>query len=288
MARPKPKKNYLKDDLERRLHGVTTPLYIDGNPEAEGTGFFYYVPAKSKPKKGLPVPTYKDVWLVTSKHVIFGEDGSLRPKRISFITRRIENWNKKVYKNDHEIDANYLRKELKAPADGDIDLVIIKVTDKIRQFHPPEKSLQDFGFFAMSESVLPDGPENVGQQVQSGDDVLIIGYPKGKLIEENFYPVIKPRCISSKWGANFGGKPYFIIDREVFSGSSGSPVISKPTNFVMVNGKLNLHFFKQYMFLGVYSGPASSDLAGTDSGMVCYSSIVRDLVLNRIPLTRHL
>jgi hypothetical protein len=288
MAGPKPKQNYLNDDLERRLHGLTTPLYIDGSPKANGTGFFYYVPAKSKPKKGRPAPTYKDVWLVTSKHVIFGEDDSLRPKRIAFITRRIESWNNKVYKNDHEIDANYLRKELRAPADGDIDLAIIKVTDVIKRSHPPEKSLQDFGFFAMSESVLPDSPGNVGQQVQSGDDLLIIGYPKGTLIEENFYPIIKPRCISSKWGTNFGGKPCFIIDREVFSGSSGSPVISKPTNFVMVNGELILHSIKQFMFLGVYSGPTSSDLAGTDSGEVCYSSVVRDLVLNRIPLTRHL
>ena len=49
----------------------------------------------------------------------------------------------------------------------------------------------------VGESLLPAGPENFGQKVQSGDDMLVEGYPRGLLIQENIYPIIKSSCVSA-------------------------------------------------------------------------------------------
>ena len=65
----------------------------------------------------------------------------------------------------------------------------------------------------VGESLLPAGPENFGQKVQSGDDMLVEGYPRGLLIQENIYPIIKSSCGYAKWGSYFDGNPCIIIDR---------------------------------------------------------------------------
>jgi hypothetical protein len=87
MATGESRQNYQGRDLENMLHGVTTPLYIDDSTEANGTGFFYYVPPKTKSVNSELRPIYEDVWLVTNRHVIFGKDNNFKPRRIKFHTR---------------------------------------------------------------------------------------------------------------------------------------------------------------------------------------------------------
>lgn len=281
MATEKFRQNYVERDLENMLHGVTTPLYINHDTEAVGTGFFYYVPPKPNPgKKNTTRPIYEDVWLVTNRHTIFEDDNSFKLRSIKFHTRRIEN--RSIHWNNYELDMDYLSHELRLPQNQLIDIAIIKVTDKIKKFHPPQNLSQDFGFFAISESLLPESPENADQKVQSGDDVLVIGYPRGILIQENLYPIIKSSCISSKWGSYFDGFPCFIIDRRLVPGSSGSLVITKPTNFTMSNQSIISHQVKQYICLGIYSAEPTPQFVGTDTGLVWYSSLIKDTVLNGV------
>ena len=54
----------------------------------------------------------------------------------------------------------------------------------------------------------------------------------------------------------FGGKPYFLIDAKLFPGSSGSLVISRPTDFVVQKGQAYLRRdgSKEFLFLGIFSG----------------------------------
>jgi hypothetical protein len=103
---------------------------------------------------------------------------------------------------------------------------------------------------------------------------------------------VKPGSISSKWGNFFGGEPYFLIDAKLFPGSSGSLVISKPTNFRIENGKLTIFKEKQFVFLGIYSGEPllehqpivdTDDLTvvrkiGVNAGIVWYGSLVDEII----------
>ena len=163
--------------------------------------------------------------------------------------------------------------------DETIDVAAIKVTDKIEKYHPNLNLMEDYGFFAVSETLFP---ENVGQQIESGDVVMIVGYPRGLYIQENLYPIIKSSCISSKWGLFFDGNPYFIIDRRLVNGSSGSLVITKPTNFILSQGKILAHEIKQFMFLEIYSGEPSPLYHGTDSGIIWYCNLFKDVILRGV------
>lgn len=90
--------------------------------------------------------------------------------------------------------------------------------------------------------------------VQASDDVIVVGYPRGFYDEVNLYPIVKAGIIASRWGAHFGGKPYFLIDAKLFPGPSGSIVVSKPVDFVVRDGRVLRAQEKQFAFLGIYSG----------------------------------
>ena len=60
--------------------------------------------------------------------------------------------------------------------------------------------------------------------------------------------------IASQWKSNFNGNPYFLIDSKLFHGSSGSIVLSKPSNIVEYRGRIFHTEEKDYAFLGILSG----------------------------------
>ena len=85
-------------------------------------------------------------------------------------------------------------------------------------------------------------------------DIIVASYPKGFYDVVNKFPIVKSGIVASGWGLNFRGNPLFEIDAQLFPGSSGGVVISKPQNIAMIDGRLNYSKTKQYVFLGVYSG----------------------------------
>lgn len=230
---------YRERNLEDIFHGITTPLYINNDATINGTGFFYFENPRST-RKGKK---YKNIWLVTSRHVILPDEQKPSTlKTIEFRTRRINHhrppsWNKIKINN---ID---LKQRLKVPSDNTIDIVIIKITEKIEQHHPNLDN--DLGFFAVSDKILP---ENVNFKVESGDDVLVVGYPIGFHDMENLYPIVRSSSIASKWKANFNGFACFVIDRRHYPGSSGSIVVTKPTNITVSEGEIVTTKVKQFAF----------------------------------------
>jgi hypothetical protein len=90
--------------------------------------------------------------------------------------------------------------------------------------------------------------------VEATDAVIVAGYPKGFYDTVNLFPVLKAGVIASRWGANFRGKPCFLIDGQMFPGSSGSLVISRPTNLTFENGQILTSKDKQFAVLGILSG----------------------------------
>lgn len=75
------------------------------------------------------------------------------------------------------------------------------------------------------------------ESVDSGEDLLILGYPAGIFSETNYLPLVKPGLLSSSssedLSLNLGngqaikGKIY-LIDGSLFGGNSGGPVFIKP------------------------------------------------------------
>ena len=96
--------NPQRKDLEDMLLGVTTPLYVNDSDDINGSAFFYY----ESPEKnfGKTRKKYKDIWLITSKHVLIADNHNESLTKIKFHTRRIEN--EKVYWNNIIINASEL------------------------------------------------------------------------------------------------------------------------------------------------------------------------------------
>lgn len=68
-------------------------------------------------------------------------------------------------------------------------------------------------------------------------DVVFVGYPLGYFDETNNVPILRAGRIASIPKIDFVGQPQFLIDAQVYPGSSGSPV------FVPWGG--------QYFFVGM-------------------------------------
>ena len=115
--------------------------------------------------------------------------------------------------------------------------------------------------------------------------------PRGFYDELNKFPILKSGKLASRHGLNFNGNPYFLIDSKLFPGSSGSVVISEPTDFVLENGNILHSSEKQFAFLGIYSGepfqqsqPIELDdmtiirKSGFNVGIVWYGYLVEEIL----------
>ena len=87
----------------------------------------------------------------------------------------------------------------------------------------------------------------------------------------------------------------FEIDAQLFPGSSGGLVLSKPTQIAMIDGKLHSSAKKEFVFLGVYSGEYKwDDTIEVDGkkvkirksyglGNVWYSYLIPEIIQKGVP-----
>lgn len=61
-------------------------------------------------------------------------------------------------------------------------------------------------------------------------DVVFVGYPYGYFDEVNNLPILRSGKIATIPKVDFNGLPQFLIDAQVYPGSSGSPVFVKLSN----------------------------------------------------------
>jgi len=234
--------------LTDMIHGATTLVTSQSKfGEAQATGFFCSRQGPPPdPRKQFQWVPIKGIWLIVNRHAIFRKVNGveIEPEQITFNVRKEVNgrleWSPVSFSKDE-----VFKRTLFHP-DKRVDVAIISVFDTLEEH---------FGGSKISLTItsgLRPRPEHV--TVEVGDEVLIIGYPKGFYDQANLFPVVKSGIISSKWGADFGGLPHFMIDAKLFPGSSGSLVISKPTNYKIVDGKPLFSKLKKYAFLGIFSG----------------------------------
>ena len=75
-------------------------------------------------------------------------------------------------------------------------------------------------------------------ELSVAENVYFIGYPDNRFDEKNNLPLIRTGMIACHPKYDYNGKPIFIIDAQVFPGSSGSPVYIDLTYENMKNGQI--------------------------------------------------
>ena len=201
--------------FEEQVFFTTTRISIpneDGKTSSIGTGFLINAPLHDSQNRSVTL-------LISNKHVFVNPS-----KNINF------NFNKKNgdgtpdYGNIHTFTAKDFSAIYTEHPDKDIDLACINASD-ITQ---PEHNVY---FKNLTTEFLSDFNEDL---LFPGLDVWFVGYPDNRFDVGNNLPLLRRGYISSIPKLNFNKRKQFVIDAQVFQGSSGSPV------FAPINGQFKL------------------------------------------------
>jgi len=206
---------------------ITTPITCkEGRKQiGGGTGFFFRHD--------------KQLFLITNRHVLINENTNFFPDKI--VIRLNTNSSDLTQSTNQEY--MLYDKITDSPRwielSKDIDLVALPIDD-------PKECI----FAALGENNLP--PKNLIMGL--GEQVIVIGYPHGFYDEIHNLPIVRNASIASAYGVPFKNTPVFLIDSNLHPGTSGSPVITVPSNFSSSpDGGFEIHGDKKWYFLGVNS-----------------------------------
>jgi len=278
---------------DQKIHGISTLIVtVCSECQSQGTGFFYQEFAPKDPEKKEEWRAIKNLWLVTNRHVILPmyNGKELIPNSVTFHIRKIIN-GQPVWE-PIELQKEILIERARFHPDQSIDVCIIDIYSLLKD--KLNDGNQYMVWFAVSKENLP-GENKIHPEVAS--DAIVVGYPRGFYDQHNIFPIVKSGIIASKWGAFFNQKSYFLIDAKLFPGSSGSVVLSKPTNLLVEAGNLFHNSEKQFAFLGIFSGELCQQhhpiefedititrKSGFNVGIVWYGQLVEDIINNGIKL----
>ncbi|MFA6024724.1 MAG: trypsin-like peptidase domain-containing protein [Candidatus Gracilibacteria bacterium] len=229
--------------------------------EKGGTGFFYrHISDESL--KTISEPgwvTIEGQYLVTAKHCFLSETPGtlLLPDKV--VLRYVFPQQNGIPAKQLEvpIERKLLEQHLIFSRDPSVDIAAIRVTNLIASVEAPELAgfplnLSFVPTHAFTRNNLPKHSKLI--EVEATSRIVIIGYPEGYHDEHNLFPLSKSGSIASGWGMRFNDEPCFKVDVQLFPVSSGSPVISEPTNIVVKDGKIMTNTQKDFLLLGVYLG----------------------------------
>lgn len=288
-------------DLDDTLNLITTPVTVNlGDQEGIRTGTAFHYQRMAPPEDGdKDKPQWRtmtDIYLVTNRHVAFpkvrkdGHEVEVIPNAFSFGLRRMDgdavDWETVSYNKQEFLERARIHPK------SDVDVCVVRITDTLTDYvvNSGNQYLQPY---AISKENFA-GENKI--DVEVADDVIVVGYPLGYYDDVNLFPIVKAGIIASRWGAPFKGEPYFHIDAKLFPGSSGSIVLSKPKDFVVVEGRQFTAPEKQFAFLGIYSGQVEASLEPIrlegmtiiprqplDLGIVWYANLVEEIIDADLP-----
>lgn len=199
----------------------------DGNVTSIGTGFLLERPVGEDQYK---------LYLISNKHVLIGTPNIT----ISFTCKED---GKPQHGHTQKFDIPDVDKIVKGHPNPDVDIaaldctsIFITMSDKIYYKYVDYTMLADF-----------NEPE-----LSVAENVYFVGYPDGRYDQLNNLPLIRTGMIASHPQYDFNGQPEFIIDAQVFPGSSGSPVYIDLTYENFKNGQLVVGK-KKLKLLGIIS-----------------------------------
>lgn len=200
--------------------------------------------------------TKQQIFLVTNKHVIAesNSDGKIVGKFLkgSFSFIKDDNGNPKLGDSVVINTENLTDMFLQHP-DENVDLAICNISNIFNQLTQNLK--QNVFIRTIPIDLIPSENESF----DAIEDVTFIGYPNGIFDQKNHLPITRRGVTASPFEVDFNGGKKFIIDAQVFPGSSGSPVFIKEQN--LKNGSLTLRV-ERYFFVGVISKVFQRDQIG--------------------------
>lgn len=287
--------------FDSQLMSMTTIIEtttIKGNQSysQQASAFYYTERSPVEPENdGLQWWEVNRYWLVTNRHVALPQIDGIEcvPYEFKFYLRKMDNQN--INWSPIVLSQEELLSNLKLHRNKEIDVALVDVTAYIIRATSNEDSTQVILPRYLSDSVLP---ENQPISIEVASDIIVASYPLGFYDDVNKFPIVKSGIVASAWGCYFKGVPIFQIDAQLFPGSSGGLVISKPIDIAMIDGKLKINNTKQFVLLGIYSGEYTwnkeIELEGKKGllnssfglGNVWYSYLIPQIITNGVGYSR--
>lgn len=196
-------------------------LDSQGNALSVGTGFLLQRPVDKERAK---------IYLVSNKHVIHGADG------VAFTFTGIEENNPEA-KKQTKVSISDIKNKVIGHSNPEVDVAVVEITNIFNLY--PDR----FYFKRIPYEILADFTE---PELTVAENVFFIGYPDDRYDTTNNLPLVRQGMIASHPKYDYNGTPTFIIDAQVFPGSSGSPVFIDLTyeniknGHIVVGGKRNI------------------------------------------------
>lgn len=214
---------------------IYATIRIENEWGCAGTGFLVFRAIDEKSGR---------VFIVTNKHILH-EDAEKRLAASKILLHlNIKNEEGLIVGYSEEIQLNLDdgTKRWREHPDRDVDVLAIDVTSLLVQYPQIEKKLADYSLFA-------DKAKLEKFDITIGEEVMTIGYPLRLRQGATNFPLVRSGIIATRIGENFEDETKdldgnirkrilrgFLIDGGIVPGSSGSPVVLKPTTGRVVNG----------------------------------------------------
>jgi len=169
-----------------------------------GTGFIISVPVKGEEHKvGL--------YLVSNRHVLKNPDDRLK------ITFHRGNKGRLKLGNFVNIQNDSFNQVYIDHIDPKVDLACLNITNLV--YNDPE-----IFYKSMRYDMLSDFSET---DLLPGASVWFVGYPENRYDISHNLPILRKGSIASIPKIDYNSRKEFVIDAQVFPGSSGSPLLTK-------------------------------------------------------------
>ncbi len=216
--------------LDLALVTVRIEMYSGDTRSGAGTGFFCLNKTETR------------LYLVTNRHIARNEERSFYPDYL--VLKLHTNANDLRESGDYKVDL-YRDENKQEPVWNEtspaVDVVAIELPfEEMKQRYVLKAFV--FDDFIKSEIV-----------VGLGDPVVIIGYPLGFHDEMFNLPVARQGAVASVYPVPFRGNRFFLVDANLHPGTSGSPVITRPSAMTLTT-KGTVFGGRQFYVVGINSG----------------------------------
>jgi len=179
------------------------------------------------------------ILLISNKHVFAGSKGFV----VNF-HRRNPNADEPNLGHTLRFQANTFGDGYYAHSNPNVDLACVNLSSTFAELHTIiyykwlDKNL--FATFAEPE-------------LDAGQRVIFVGYPDNRYDQKHNLPILRSGVIASHPKVDFNGESQFIIDAQVFPGSSGSPVFLNVKEAQFNHGIIQVGGGTPHLLLGVVS-----------------------------------
>lgn len=245
------------------LYTTVTPiLYPDSSAHATG---FFYTELDDTESEEVDLDS-AGIYLVTNHHAVADENGNPISDSIRIMTRPDSQDLTNLQYHDITLESDDGEQQwLEHPQGSEIDVVAV----------PLNIDLDGTGTRVISNQLrLPD---NI--KIQFGQEAAVLGYPiRG---QSPYLPIARNAMIASSYGVPFQGLPCFATDADMHSGTSGSPVLTRPSALQQTTEGFQLGTQKMF-FLGVHSATMQSDHEPEEGplniNVTWYAELLEDII----------